>query len=87
MKRALQGNPFACIAAFDVDQDDYEGVCSAPFMRLQALRTAQGELSAKPGKYTSEWGGFFFNRVLLLTADVFTVPSGMTPDRSHFLWN
>ncbi|CAN7940870.1 unnamed protein product, partial [Ixodes pacificus] len=33
--------PLACVAAYDVDLDDYEGRCGAPGARLQALRTAQ----------------------------------------------
>ncbi|KAG0410391.1 hypothetical protein HPB47_012501, partial [Ixodes persulcatus] len=41
IRRALKRNSAACVAAFDVDLDDYEGVCAAPFFRLRMLRNAQ----------------------------------------------
>ncbi|EEC08227.1 hypothetical protein IscW_ISCW018695 [Ixodes scapularis] len=40
---ALSRSPGACVAALDVDGDDYEGACGAPaFDRLRAVRRAQG---------------------------------------------
>ncbi|XP_077486396.1 uncharacterized protein LOC144097609 [Amblyomma americanum] len=38
---AVQKTPSACVAVFDVDMDDYEGVCGAPFARLQSLLQAE----------------------------------------------
>lgn len=34
---AIQKTASACLAVFDVDMDDYEGVCGAPFARLHSL--------------------------------------------------
>ncbi|KAK8765934.1 hypothetical protein V5799_007282 [Amblyomma americanum] len=42
VSHALANYPRACVAAYDVDLDDYEGQCSAePFARLRALRQAE----------------------------------------------
>ncbi|XP_037579332.2 uncharacterized protein LOC119462052 [Dermacentor silvarum] len=37
---AIQKTASACVAVFDVDMDDYEGVCGAPFARLHSLHRA-----------------------------------------------
>ncbi|KAL1435834.1 hypothetical protein MTO96_010609 [Rhipicephalus appendiculatus] len=37
---AIQKTASACVAVFDVDMDDYEGVCGAPFARLRSLHRA-----------------------------------------------
>ncbi|KAL3212824.1 hypothetical protein MRX96_007865 [Rhipicephalus microplus] len=34
---AIQKTASACVAVFDVDMDDYEGVCGTPFARLRSL--------------------------------------------------
>ncbi|XP_077487335.1 uncharacterized protein LOC144098509 [Amblyomma americanum] len=49
VSRAISRLPHACVAVFDVDRDDYEGVCGEPFGRLSAVRQAQhdGKLKEK----------------------------------------
>ncbi|XP_077541090.1 uncharacterized protein LOC144153313 [Haemaphysalis longicornis] len=37
---ALEKMSSACVAVFDVDMDDYEGVCGPPFARLKSLHDA-----------------------------------------------
>ncbi|XP_077557283.1 uncharacterized protein LOC144172455, partial [Haemaphysalis longicornis] len=42
INHALANFPRACVVAYDVDLDDYEGQCSGqPFARLEALRRAE----------------------------------------------
>ncbi|XP_064473877.1 uncharacterized protein LOC135388325 [Ornithodoros turicata] len=41
ISRALSKYPLACVAVFDVDQDDYEGVCGEPYASLASIRKSQ----------------------------------------------
>ncbi|XP_077541084.1 uncharacterized protein LOC144153308 [Haemaphysalis longicornis] len=43
VSRAVSQLPQACVAVFDVDRDDYEGVCGDPFSRLSAIRKAHSK--------------------------------------------
>ncbi|XP_075552981.1 uncharacterized protein LOC142585835 isoform X1 [Dermacentor variabilis] len=50
VSRAVSHLPGACVAAFDVDRDDYEGVCGEPFARLRAVRQAQQADKSRAGQ-------------------------------------
>ncbi|XP_064473659.1 uncharacterized protein LOC135388198 isoform X2 [Ornithodoros turicata] len=46
VSRALSVFPLSCVAAYQVDMDDYEGECGKPFGRLELMRQAQEKLTA-----------------------------------------
>ncbi|KAL3212803.1 hypothetical protein MRX96_007851 [Rhipicephalus microplus] len=54
VSRASSHLPGVCVAAFDVDRDDYEGVCGGPFERLRAIRQAQQRRSLPEDKERNE---------------------------------
>ncbi|XP_064473686.1 uncharacterized protein LOC135388214 [Ornithodoros turicata] len=41
VSRAISMFPLSCVAAYQVDMDDYEGECGKPFGRLKLVRQAQ----------------------------------------------
>ncbi|XP_077541077.1 uncharacterized protein LOC144153300 [Haemaphysalis longicornis] len=54
INHALANFPRACVVAYDVDLDDYEGQCSGqPFARLEALRRAEGRNDPEVAEQTA----------------------------------
>ncbi|XP_064473657.1 uncharacterized protein LOC135388196 isoform X2 [Ornithodoros turicata] len=49
VSRAISMFPLSCVAAYQVDLDDYEGECGKPFERLQLVRQAQEKAIADDG--------------------------------------